>query len=94
MSSDAQALQAALRERTKPVKLQVNIFAGTWKDVVRFDAADEVASGQVMKAAEVLASCAWKGRSRFRISKDDPMLPTEPMLEFVPGEGWNEVRHA
>ena len=81
-------------DRMKPVKLQVNIFAGTWKDVVRFDAADQANADQVMGAAATLALSSWQGRSKFRVAKDDSALPAEPLMEFIPGEGWKEVTNA
>ena len=94
MSSDAQTLQAALVERAKPVKLQVNIFASTWKDVVKFDAADDAAGAEIMEAAATLARHSWKGRSAFRIATDDPMQPADVLLTWSAAEGWKEARHA
>lgn len=53
---------------SKPVILQSN-DAGGWKTVVRFDAADDAATAEVVAAAEMLQSVS--RRTRFRIVMDD-----------------------
>lgn len=94
MSSDAQQLQGALRARAKPVVLQVNIFAGTWKDVVKFDAADDAACAEILAAAATLGRLSWKGRSAFRVTTDDPMQRADVLLTWSATDGWKEARHA
>lgn len=84
-------------ERKKPVKLQVNIFASTWKDVVRFDADSDFQSMEVMDAAATLGRNSFDQRPRFRIVRDDPAFAGEETVvitEWASGEGWKGERHA
>jgi hypothetical protein len=82
-------------ERKKPVKLQVNIFSTTWKDVVRFDAANDFQSMEVMDAAETLGRNSFDNRPRFRIVRDAPatvIQDAEVLTEWTPGDGWKVVQ--
>lgn len=81
-------------DRTKPVKLQVNIFTGTWKDVLRFDAADDAAGAEIMEAAATLGRHSWKSRSAFRIATDDPNQPADVLLTWSAADGWKRASHA
>ncbi|MET3461252.1 hypothetical protein [Variovorax atrisoli] len=83
-------------DRKKPAKLQVNIFASTWKDVVRFDADNDFQSMEVMDAAATLGRNSFDSRSRFRIVREDPAFTgqdADVMTEWTPGEGWKAVQH-
>ncbi|MGQ3055423.1 MAG: hypothetical protein ACT6S0_26845 [Roseateles sp.] len=83
-------------ERAKPAKLQVNIFSSTWKDVVRFDAANDFQSMEVMDAAATLGRNSFDNRPRFRIVRDDPAFTGQDAIvitEWAPGDGWKGVQH-
>lgn len=56
-----------MAEAIKPVKLQLNC-TGAWRDVIRWDAADDAASDQVVAAAETLGRI---GRASCRIAVAD-----------------------
>lgn len=86
----------ATAERKKPAKLQVNIFSTTWKDVVRFDAANDFQSMEVMDAAATLGRNSFDGRPRFRIVREDPAFTgqdSDVMTEWTPSEGWKAVQY-
>jgi hypothetical protein len=53
----------------KPVKRQINT-AGAWRDVIRFDAANDIACGEVMAAAAALGRV---GKARMRICTADSL---------------------
>lgn len=94
MASRGSELSSDLK---KPVKLQVNIFGATWKDVVRFDADNDFASMEVMDAANTLGRNSMDQRSRFRIVRDDPAFDgvhAVVLTEWMPGQGWKAVGHA
>ncbi len=55
---------------TRPVQLQVNTN-GAWKTVLKFDAGNANAAGQVQQAAQMLHEASG-GRSAFRIATIDP----------------------
>jgi len=76
--------------RKKPVKLQVN-NSGAWKDVVRFDAADAHAAGEVMGAAETLGRIDG-GKTTFRIVMENSLSTS--LYRWSSQNGWQEVRHA
>jgi hypothetical protein len=69
----------------KPVKLQVN-NSGAWKDVVRFDAADAVVSGEVMDAAATLGRI---GGVSWRVCTADALQLS--LMYWSAEHGW-EVR--
>lgn len=83
-------------ERKKPVKLQVNLFGAAWKDVVRFDAANDFGSMEVLDAAETLARNSVQQRSHFRIVRDDPESTgiDADVLYLLKADGWKAVTHA
>lgn len=86
----------AAADRKKPAKLQVNIFSTTWKDVVRFDAANDFQSMEVMDAAATLGRNSCDSRPRFRIVRDDPAFTGQDALvitEWAPADGWTGVHH-
>lgn len=56
--------------RPKPVKLQVN-DSGSWRNVIRFDAANDQVAAQVMEAAAMLGHAC--ERTTFRIAIDDSL---------------------
>lgn len=68
---------------SKPVKLQVN-NSGAWKDVVRFDAGDHVASSEVMEAAATLGRIA--DRTTWRICTDDGLQSV--LMHWSVKHGW------
>lgn len=70
----------------KPVKLQVNT-SGAWKDVVRFDAADPVASDKVMQAAPLLGDVSG---ATFRIAMCDSYQTV--LMSWTPDKGWKTWR--
>ena len=74
----------------KPAKLQVNT-AGAWKDVARFDVADEAACAAVMNAARDIGFYATHD-VRFRVVRDDAL--NEPLTTWTKQDGWKEWRHA
>lgn len=74
----------------KPAKLQVNT-AGAWKDVARFDVADEAACAAVMNAARDIGFYATHD-VRFRVVRDDAL--NEPLMTWTKQDGWKEWRHA
>ena len=74
----------------KPAKLQVNL-AGAWKDVARFEAADDEASGAIVHAASDIGSYAI-GNVRFRIVIDDAL--NEVLTHWTRPDGWKEARNA
>jgi hypothetical protein len=75
-------------EVTRPVKLQVNT-SGAWKDVVRFDAGNDVAASSVMEAAKTLGEIN-DGRITFRIASDEP-LPFV-LSRWSKADGWIEAK--
>lgn len=77
-------------EPVKPAKLQVNT-TGAWKDVVRFDVADEGASTGVMNAARDIGFFATHD-VRFRVVRDEAL--NEPLMTWTKQDGWKEWRHA
>jgi hypothetical protein len=68
----------------KPVKLQVNT-SGAWKDVIRFDAANDVESCEVMGAAETLGRVS---KAKFRITTDDGLQ--QALKHWAPDTGWKD----
>lgn len=74
----------------KPAKLQVNT-AGAWKDVARFDVAEEAACAAVMNAARDIGFYATHD-VRFRVVRDDAL--NEPLMTWTKQDGWKEWRHA
>jgi len=81
-------------ERQKPVKLQVNTFGSAWRDVVRFDAANDVTSMEVMDAAERLGRLDGSRRTKFRIATDDvnaryDVIPSV-LTHWTAERGWKE----
>lgn len=76
--------------KQKPVKLQANT-SGAWKDVVRFDAADEQATAEVMDAAATLGRIS-AGDTTFRLVIDDGF--GMPLYRWASANGWQEVSHA
>ena len=54
----------------KPVQLQLN-NSGAWKTIVKFDAADDAASDQVMAAGISLSGL--DHTARFRVATRDPL---------------------
>lgn len=74
----------------KPAKLQVNT-AGAWKNVARFDVADEAACPAVMNAARDIGFHATH-EVRFRVVRDDAL--NEPLMTWTKQDGWKEWRHA
>jgi hypothetical protein len=70
------------QEQTKPVKLQVN-NSGAWKNVLRFDAADDAVAAQVMEAAATLGQI---GRMTWRICVDDSLDLV--LMTWTEAKGW------
>jgi hypothetical protein len=64
----------------KPVKLQVNT-SGAWRDVIGFDAADDVQSCEVMDAA-----------APFRVVIPNVDAPRSPIVltRWSPEAGWRQ----
>jgi len=77
-------------EPVKPAKLQANT-AGAWKDVARFDVADEEACACVMNAARDIGFHATHD-VKFRVVRDDAL--NEPLMTWTKQDGWKEWRHA
>ncbi|HEX7866553.1 MAG TPA: hypothetical protein VF555_16475 [Variovorax sp.] len=73
--------------REKPVKLQLN-NTGAWKDVVHFDAANDIASETVLDAANTLGGLD-AGRVTFRIVTEDA-LP-EVLMSWSKANGWKKA---
>ncbi|SDO77566.1 hypothetical protein SAMN05216303_102324 [Rhodoferax sp. OV413] len=71
--------------RTKPVKLQVN-DSGSWRNVIRFDAADDAQCVAITEAAATLGRAA--SRATFRIAMDDALQL--PLLHWTREKGWVE----
>jgi hypothetical protein len=74
---------------TKPVKLQINT-AGSWRDVIGFDAAKDVACGEVMAAADMLARV---GKATCRIVMANGDAPRSPLvlMHWSQDGGWKEA---
>jgi hypothetical protein len=73
---------------TKPVKLQVNT-SGAWRDVISFDAAQDLEAGEVMAAAATLGLVA---KAQFRVvipNEDQPRSPTV-LTRWSPEAGWEQ----
>lgn len=70
----------------KPVKLQLN-NSGAWKDVIRFDAADDAVCAQVMEAAEALGQV---GKVTWRVCVDDGSQ--DVLMHWSAAEGWRARR--
>jgi hypothetical protein len=66
----------------KPVKLQVN-NSGAWTDVLRFDAADELACSEVMEAAAALGRL---GGGTWRVCMADSLQ--QVLLHWTAAKGW------
>jgi hypothetical protein len=75
-----------MADATKPVKLQVN-NSGAWKNVIRFDAADEVACAEAMDAAEKLGSI---GDVTWRVCIDDAMDVV--LMRWSSATGWKDAK--
>lgn len=72
---------------TKPVKLQVNT-SGAWRDVIKFDAAYDVESMEVMGAAETLGRIS---KATFRVVvADEPGRSPTVLTTWTPDTGWKE----
>jgi len=78
----------------KPVKLQLN-NSGAWKDIVRFDAADEDRTDAIMNAGAQLADAANEGLKKpqftLRIVTDEPYPAVLMRYEGFEG-GWRDAR--
>lgn len=72
--------------RTKPVKLQIN-DSGSWRNVIRFDAADDQVAAQVMEAAATLGHAS--ERTTFRIAIDDCLSTT--LMRWSREKGWKKA---
>lgn len=85
-------------DHKKPVKLQVNTFGAAWRDVVRFDASNDVLSWEVMDAAERLGRMDSAQRTKFRVVVEDVNLAlgaeAEVLTQWTPERGWKAVTHA
>lgn len=68
---------------SKPVKLQVN-DSGSWRNVIRFDAAHDMQCAEVLAAAEMLGKAAQ--RSTFRVAMDDALQL--PLMYWTREKGW------
>ena len=73
------------RPHQKPVQLQLN-NSGAWKNVVQFDAADQVTSDKVVEAAVALS--AIDTSARFRIATHDAF---QQVLLYVGKGEWREA---
>lgn len=73
------------QEHHKPVQLQLN-NSGAWKTIVKFDAADDMASDQVMEAAKQLRSI--DSAIKFRIATAEA-LPA--VLMYLDGPDWRKA---
>lgn len=60
----------------KPVKLQINT-TGAWRDVITFDADNDVQCGEVMHAGEILGRT---GKASLRIAVIDSPQPRSPIV--------------
>lgn len=76
------------RAAVKPVKLQVNA-SGAWRDVIGFDAANDMESSEVMDAAARLGLIA---KATFRVvipNAEQPRSPTV-LTRWSPEAGWEQ----
>jgi hypothetical protein len=75
---------------TKPVKLQVNT-SGAWRDVVSFDAGQDLEAREVMDAAAALGRVA---KAKFRVVIPSEAQPRSPMVLtcWSPETGWKTCR--
>ncbi|MGJ7611809.1 MULTISPECIES: hypothetical protein [unclassified Variovorax] len=80
--------QAAAEVRRKPVKLQLN-NSGAWKDVIHFDAVNDVSSEHVLDAANTLGNLD-AHRVTFRVVTEG-QLP-EVLMTWNKADGWKKAR--
>lgn len=74
--------------RKKPVKLQLN-NSGAWKDVIHFDAANDIAAERAMGAADTLGNLD-AHRLTFRVVIEG--ASPEVLMTWNKDEGWKKAR--
>jgi hypothetical protein len=90
VSAVAAFLDQVNPNRARPVRLQVNT-GGAWRNVIDFDAGKEVACGEVMAAADMLARI---GKATCRIVMANSNAPRSPtvLMNWTPDRGWQEAK--
>jgi hypothetical protein len=90
VSDVAAFINQANPNRARPVKLQINT-GSAWRDVIGFDAGKDVACGEVMAAADMLARI---GKATCRIVMANSNAPRSPtvLMNWTPDRGWQEAK--
>lgn len=75
---------------SKPVKLQINA-AGAWRDVISFNAANDIECAEVMSAGETLGRV---GKATLRVVMANSPHPRSPevLLRWSRDDGWKESK--
>lgn len=90
VSDVAAFIEQANPKRARPVKLQFNT-SGAWRDVIGFDCSNEVATGEVLAAADMLARIAKATCRLVMANAGAPRSPTV-LMHWSPDAGWQEAK--